>query len=216
MAERFTRSWLSDTLGLDPDVVKQIIARHSGIVEALKEQITDSDEQAEKLTKAQEELEKLKASQKDLTEKLSAAEKERDEIQGKYDTTAADLDKIKADNAERETTEKSKSALSDYLKKHNYSESAIRMIRNKSDFHKSVQFDDGGKATNLADVLKAIQADEDFAGFTPETKQTSHTPATPPANAGGKPAMTWEDIDKITDDKERQEAMAQNMEALGI
>ena len=184
MAEKFSRSWLSDELGIEPDVVKQIMARHVGVTDALKEQIADSEEQNDKLTKVQAELDKLKASQKDMAEKLSAAEKERDEIKGKYDTATADLDKIKAENAERESTERSKKALSDYLKEQKYSETAIKLI-NRNGFHKSVEFDDDGKPKNLDEVLKTIQADDDFAGFTPKVKESSHTPSNPPANAGG-------------------------------
>ena len=214
MAEKFTRSWLNE-LGIEPDIVKQIMARHVGVTDALKEQIADSEEQNDKLTKVQAELDKLKSSHKEQAEKLSAAEKERDEIKGKYDTATADLDKIKAENAERESTEKSKKALSDFLREQKYSDTAVNLI-NRNGFYKSVEFDKDGKPTNLSDVLKTIQADSDFSGFTPKTESKSHTPAKPPANAGGKPSMTWEDIDKINDDEERQNAIAQNMEALGL
>lgn len=216
MAEKFTRSWLTETLGLEPDVVKQIMARHVGVTDALKEQIADSDEQAEKLTKVQAELDKLKASHKETADALKAAEKERDEIKGKYDTATADLEKLKTDNAERETTEKSKKALSDYLKEQKYSDHAIRFIRNKGDFHKSIEFDENGKATNLADVLKGIQADEDFSGFTPKVTETSHTPATPPANTGGTKPVTWDDVDSIKDIGERHAFMAQHKDELKI
>ena len=215
MAEKFSRSWLND-LGIEPDIVKQIMTRHIGVVDALKEQITDSEAQADELSKVQDELTKLKASQKETAEKLSVAEKERDEIKGKYDTATADLDKIKTENAERESSERSKKALGDYLKEQKYSASAIRMITNKSDFHKSVQFDDDGKATNLADVLTSIQADEDFAGFTPKVTTEKHTPETPPANAGGKQAMSKADILAIKDDSERQAAIKANIEVFGI
>lgn len=215
MAERFTRSWLND-LGLEPDIVKQIMARHVGVTDALKEQIADSEAQEEKLTKVQAELDKLKASQKEQAERLSAAEKERDEIKSKYDTATADLEKIKTENAERETTEKSKKALADYLKEQKYSASAIRLITNKGGFHKSIEFDDEGKAKNLGDILQSIQADEDFSGFTPKETKTGHTPATPPGNTGGKAAVTWEDVDKIKNTAERQAFMAEHKDDLGI
>ena len=169
----------------------------------------------ENLTKPYDELDKLKASQKEQAEKLSAAEKERDEIKGKYDTATADLDKIKAENAERETDEKCKKALADFLHEQKYSDFAVKNIT-RNGFHKSVQFDDDGKPKNLDDVLKTIQADEDFAGFTPKVKESSHTPANPPKNTGGKPTVTWEDIDKIKDAAERQAVMLQNKDELGI
>lgn len=215
MAEKFSRSWLND-LGIEPDIVKQIMSRHIGVVDALKEQITDSEVQADELSKVQDELTKLKASQKEMAENLKSVENERDEIQGKYDTATADLEKIKTENVEREAAERSKKALGDYLKEQKYSANAIRLITNKSDFHKSVQFDDDGKATNLADVLANIQADEDFSGFTPKVTKEVHTPDNPPANAGGKKAVTWEEVDNIKNSAERQAVMLQHKDELNI
>ena len=211
----FTRKFLT-ALGIETDKVDEIMSAHVEVTDALKAQINDSKDEADKLTKVQAELDKLKSSQKDMAEKLSAAEKERDEIKGKYDTATADLEKIKTENAERETTERSKRALGDYLKEQKYSANAIRLITNKSDFHKSVKFDEDGKPTNLSDVLTSIQADEDFSGFTPKVTTEKHTPDTPPANTGGKKAVTWEDVDKIANKSERLAVMVQHKDELGI
>ena len=79
-----------------------------------------------------------------------------------------------------------------------------------------MEIDDSGKATNLDSVISTIQADSDFSGFTPKVTDNNHEPATPPQNSGGKKAITWEDIDKIKDIGERQQAMAENMDSLGI
>ena len=214
MAEKFSRSWLEE-LGIEPDVVKRIMARHVGVTDALKEQIADSEAQEEKLSKVQAELDKLKASHKEQAEKLSAAEKERDEIKGKYDAATADLDKIKEENAERETDEKCKKALSDFLHEQKYSDFAVKNIT-RNGFHKSVKFGDDGKPTNLDEILKTIQDDEDFSGFTPKTTEKSHTPANPPANTGGAKPVTWDDVDKIKNIGERQAFMAKHKDELNI
>jgi hypothetical protein len=214
MAEKFTRSWLND-LGIEPDIVKQIMARHVGVTDALKEQIADSEAQEEKLSKVQAELDKLKASQKEQAEKLSAAEKERDEIKGKYDTAAADLDKIKAENAERETDEKCRKALADFLHEQKYSDFAVKNITGNG-VHKSVQFGEDGKPTNLDEILKTIQADERYSGFMPKISEESHTPANPPANTGGVKPVTWDDVDKIKNIGERQAFMAKHTDELNI
>jgi chromosome segregation ATPase len=214
MAEKFSRSWLEE-LGIEPDVVKQIMARHVGVTDALKEQIADSEAQADELSKVQDELKKLKASQKEQAEKLSAVEKERDEIKGKYDTAAADLDKIKAENAERETDEKCRKALADFLHEQKYSDFAVKNIT-RNGFHKSVKFGEDGKPKNLDEILKTIQADEDFSGFTPKTTEKSHTPATPPANTGGEKKMTKEEIMAITNTAERQQKIAENPTLFGM
>jgi uncharacterized protein (DUF2336 family) len=214
MAEKFTRSWLNE-LGIEPDIVKQIMARHVGVTDALKEQIADSEEQNDKLTKVQAELDKLKASQKDMAEKLSAAEKERDEIKGKYDTATADLDKIKAENAERETDEKCRKALADFLHEQKFSDFAVKNITGNG-VHKSVQFGEDGKPANLDEILKTIQTDERYSGFMPKISEKSHTPANPPANTGGAKPVTWDDVDKIKDMGERQAFMAKHKDELNI
>lgn len=210
----FTRKFLT-AMGIESEKVDEIMAAHVEVTDALKAQINDSKDEADKLTKVQAELDKLKASHKEQAEKLSAAEKERDEIKGKYDTATADLDKIKAENAERETDEKCKKALADFLHEQKYSDFAVKNIT-RNGFHKSVKFGEDGKPTNLDEILKTIQADEDFSGFTPKTTEKSHTPATPPANTGGVTKATWEDVDKIKDAEERQAFMAQHKDDLGI
>lgn len=211
----FTRKFLT-ALGIEPDKVDEIMSAHVEVTDALKAQINDSKDEADKLTKVQAELDKLKASQKEQAERLSAAEKERDEIKGKYDTASADLEKIKTENAERETEERSKKILADYLKEQKFSASAIRLITNKGGFHKSIEFDDEGKAKNLGDIRQSILADEDFSVFTPKETKTDHVPATPPANAGGKKSMTKADIMAIKDDAERQQAIKDNLSEFGI
>lgn len=196
---------------------EEICSRHKADMDSLIEERDSYKKSAADADAYKEQLDEANSRLKAETDNRKAIEKERDEIKGKYDTATADLDKIKTENAERESTERSKKALSDYLKSKQYSDKAISLIRNKSDFHKSVQFDDNGKPTNLADVLKSIQADEDFSGFTPEVKQSGHTPATPPGNTGGdKKPITWADIDKITDTAERHAVMAQHKDELGI
>jgi hypothetical protein len=210
----FTRKFLT-AMGIESEKVDEIMAAHVEVTDALKAQINDSKDEADKLTKVQAELDKLKASQKDMAEKLSAAEKERDEIKGKYDTATADLDKIKAENAERETDEKCRKALADFLHEQKYSDFAVKNIT-RNGFHKSVQFGEDGKPTNLDEILKTIQADEGFSGFTPKTTEKSHTPANPPANTGGAKPVTWDDVDKIKDMGERQAFMVKHKDELNI
>lgn len=215
MAEKFGRSWLSEELGLEPDVVKQIMARHVGVVDALKEQIAEGNEQAEELTKVKDELSKLKASQKEQAATLAAAEKERDELKEKYTTAEADIEKMKQENAERETNAKTKKALADYLKEQKYSDFAIKNI-NRNDFHKSVKFDENGNATNLEEILKTIQSDEGFSGFTPKATENVHTPSTPPTNNVEKPAMTKAEIMAIKNTAERHQKIAENPSLFGM
>lgn len=210
----FTRKFLT-AMGIESEKVDEIMAAHVEVTDALKAQINDSKDEADKLAKVQAELDKLKASQKEQAEKLSAAEKERDEIKGKYDTAAADLDKIKAENAERETDEKCRKALADFLHEQKFSDFAVKNITGNG-VHKSVQFGDDGKPANLDEILKTIQDDERYSGFVPKISETSHTPATPPQNTGGEKKITKEEIMAITNTAERQQKMAENPTLFGM
>ena len=195
---------------------EEICSRHKADMDSLIEERDSFKKSAADAEAYKEQLDEANSKLKAETDNRKAAEKERDEIRGKYDTASADLEKIKTENAERETAERSKKALADYLKEQKYSASAIRLITNKGGFHKSVEFDDEGKAKNLGDILQSIQADEDFSGFTPKETKTGHTPATPPNNSGGKAAATWADVDKIKNTAERQAFMAEHKDDLGI
>lgn len=194
---------------------EEICSRHKADMDSLIEERDSFKKSAADAEAYKEQLDEANSKLKAETDNRKAAEKERDEIKGKYDTAAADLDKIKAENAERETDEKCRKALADFLHEQKYSDFAVKNIT-RNGFHKSVQFGEDGKPKNLDEILKTIQADEGFSGFTPKTTEKSHTPATPPANTGGVPKATWEDVDKIKDDGERQAFMAQHKDDLGI
>lgn len=215
MAEKFTRSWLTETLGLEPDVVKQIMARHVGVTDALKEQIADSDAQDEKLTKVQDELDKLKASHKETTDALKAAEKERDEIRGKYDTATADLDKMKSESAAKDDNARREAIIKEAGKSKKYSDEAVNIILDsRKDYAKMLEFDENGKATNIDAVFEQIASDR--PSIVPKITETSHTPATPPANTGGKKAMTKDEIMGIRNTAERQQKIAENPALFGM
>jgi len=211
----FTRRYLT-ALGIEAEKIEEIMAAHVEVTEALKAQIADSKEEADELAKAKDEIAKLKSSQKEMAEKLKAAETERDDFKGKYDTAAADIEKMKSDNEARETTAKREDAIRSAAKAKKLSDEAISIILDsKKDYASRIEFGDDGKAKNVDDVFKEIFADR--PSLSESNRKVNHTPDNPPANSGGKaPALTWDEIDNITDAGERQAAMAQNMEALGI
>jgi hypothetical protein len=63
----FTRKFLT-AMGIESEKVDEIMAAHVEVTDALKAQINDSKDEADKLTKVQAELDKLKARQKDMAE----------------------------------------------------------------------------------------------------------------------------------------------------
>ena len=215
----FSRKFLA-ALGIEPEKIDAIMAEHVGVTEALKSQIADAQteadnakEEAGKIAKVQAELDKVKKDLETANKTIETANK--DDYKGKFEAVTAELELLKADNVAKETANAKRSVLSEQLKKAGYSDNATSLIL-RNGFANDIELDEAGKATNIDKVIESIQADKDFSGFTPKVESTSVKLENPPANAGGKKAMTWEDIDKITDTKERQKAMAENMEALGI
>ena len=207
-------------LGIEPEKIQTLIEWHTDTVRALQTQIADAQaetdkarEEAGKTAKVQAELDKVKKDLETANQAIEAAAK--DDYKGKFEAITAELESLKADNAAKETATVKKAALTEKLKKAGYSENATNLII-RNGFANDIELDEAGKATNLDKVIKAIQSDSDFSSFTPKVTETRVQLENPPANAGGKKALTWDDIDKITDTKERQKAMAENMEALGL
>lgn len=205
----FTRAFLSG-LGIEPDKIAAIMETHVEVVNGLKEKINDSGEKADRIKELEAELSKAKSDLKTANDKIK--EFESDDSKAKLAALTEEFDKFKAETAAKENDAKSKSALKDFLKSQGYSDEAARLIANRSDFHKSIKYDDAGKAENLNDILKNIQNDDDFRGFIPKTKQDNHNPAKPPANNEGKKAVTVDDIMKIKNNAERQRMIAENKE----
>ena len=215
----FSRKFLA-ALGIEPEKIDAIMAEHVGVTEALKSQIADAQTEADnakaeagKIAKVQAELDKVKKDLETANQTIEAANK--DDYKGKFETVTAELEMLKNENAAKATATLKASALKEELKKAKYTDNAINLII-RNGFANDVEVGEDGKATNLETVIKSIQADTDFSSFTPKVTESNIKLENPPANAGGKKSMTWDEIDKITDTKERQKAMAENMEALGI
>ena len=200
-------------LGIEPEKIQTLIDWHSETVKGLQAKIEEYKDNADKLTEVQDELDKVK---KDLETANKSIEKAaKDDFKGKYEAVSAELEMLKSETAAKESATAKRAALKDELKKAGYTERATSLIL-RNGFADDVEMDEEGKATNLETVIKSIQADSDFSGFTPKVKEDNLKLENPPANAGGKKAITWEEIDKISDTEERQNAIAQNMEALGL
>lgn len=200
-------------LGIEPEKIQTLIDWHSETVKALQAKIAENEDSTNKLAEVQAELEQVKKDLSTANKAIETANKE--DYKGKYETATAELESLKNVYAAKEAATAKKAILKEELKKAGYSDRATNLII-RNGFAEDVEIGEDGKATNLETVIQSIQSDSDFSGFTPEVQETSHHPANPPANAGGKKSLTWDDIDKIKDAEERQKAMLENMEALGI
>lgn len=208
----FKRSDLA-ALGIEPEKIQTLIDWHMDTVKGLQAEIDRSKDNADKLTEVQAELEQVKKDLSAANKTIETAQKE--DYKGKYETATKELETLKNDVAAKESATAKQSALKEELKKAAYSDRAINLII-RNGFANSVEIGEDGKATNLEAVIKSIQSDNDFSGFTPQVENTSHHPANPPANTGGTKALTKEEIMAITNTAERQQKIAENPELFGI
>ena len=194
---KFTRAEIRNILGdaHTEDLENRLIALHLGVVDPLKDQLQTYKTDAEKLPADQKELDDLKAQgdggYKEKYEAEVKAHKEyKQQIESEKETSRTDADVLalcKEAGIARE--------------------SSLRLI--VKDFDRSkIERDKDGNISNRANLLEAVKADyADFVG-TPGNQGTP--PATPPT--GGGSAMTKEQILGIKDAKERQQAIAENID----
>lgn len=208
----FTRKYLAG-IGIEADKIEAIMEAHVEVVEGLKAKIAEAGDSAEEFTKVKAELEQTKNDLSAAQKKIEAAEKE--DYKGKYESEKAAHEQLQSDIAAKESAAKKEKALVEAAKAAKYSEDAISVILDsKKDYASRIEFDKDGKAKNLDAVMKSIA--EDRPALVPKANETHYTPSTPPASVSGKKSMTWDEIDKIKNTEERQNAMLQNMEALGL
>lgn len=181
-------------LGIEPEKIETLIGWHSETVNALQATIDEKVVEADKLTKVQAELDKAKKDLAKANETIKSANEA--DYKGKYEALTTEYEQFKADTTAKEKAAARRTALSEQLKTAGYSDSATRLIL-RNGFADSVELDESGKAVNLDTVVKSIQADADFASFTPKVEDTSHNPATPPANNGASAFESMSLSDKM-------------------
>ena len=201
-------------LGIEPEKIQTLIEWHSDTVKALQAKIAENEDNSDKLAKVQAELDEAKKSLDTANKTIAANEK--DNYKGKYESLQAELEKVKSDYASKEIAAKRDSIIKKAAKERKYSDEAISiLLDSKADYSSRIELDNDGNATNLDDVFKAIATDKPM--LTPKEDVSAPVIANPPANTGGaKKAVTWDDIDKISNTAERQEMIANNMESLGL
>ena len=196
----FTRKFLS-ALGIEPDKVDEIIAAHTEVTDALKEERDKYKVEAEKLPDVENELKALKDK--------AAGE---DPYKEKYEKLKKEHEDYKKDVEAKATTAKKENAFKAMLKEIGIPEKRIDSVIKVSDISK-LEFDDQGNVKDgdkLKDSLKT-----EWADFIPTTTTKGTNPATPPANTG-KGTMTKEQIRAIPDAQARQKAMLENPSLFGL
>lgn len=193
---KFTRAEIRNILGdaHTEDLENRLIALHLGVVDPLKDQLQTYKTDAEKLPAVQKELDDLKAGDGDYKAKYEAEAKAHKEYRQQVES-------------EKENARNDADVLAICKEAGIARESALRLI--VKDFDRSkIERDKDGNISNRAKLLESVKADyADFVG-TPGNQGTP--PATPPT--GGGSAMTKEQILGIKDAKERQQAIAENID----
>lgn len=210
----FTRKFLA-ALGIEADKIDQIMEAHVDVTDALKAQITEAADSRDELDKVKDQLRQAKESLKATKDQLTAAEKERDDYKSKSETSAAEFEKLKTETSAKETAARREAALRAELRAKKYSDEAASIIfDSKRDFAAKVELGEDGTATNLSKIMDEIESA--YPQYKPQSTTNSSQPATPPANGGGKPAITKEEIMAIKNTAERQKKIAENPDLFGI
>lgn len=197
-----TRKFLS-AFGIEEDKVDEIIKAHTETVDALKEQRDTYKKDAEKLTAVQKELDDMKAAE----EKGG-----KDTYKVKYEALKEDFDNYKKQQAAKETHAKKEEAYRNLLKEAGVSEKRIDAVLRVSDVD-SIEFDDDGKVVDSAKLKKAIA--EEWSDFVVKEDTQGANTATPPTG-NGKVYKSKDEIMAIKDTNERQKAIAENHELFGF
>lgn len=200
-----TRKFLK-ALGIEDDKIEQIIEAHSETVSALKDEIEDYKENAEKLPGVQKELDKLKKEAEEAEKKG-----EKDPFKVKYEAIKEEYENYKKEIAAKETKANKEKLYTELLKEAGVSEKRIAAVLKVSDLEK-IEIDTDGKLKDAKDLTKAIK--EEWADFITTTKDKGADVANPGGTSGGK-AMTKDEIMNIKDASERQKAIAENHELFG-
>ena len=165
-----TRAFLK-SMNLTEEQVNAIVEEHTNVTGALKDQIKEYKDAAEKLPTLQKELDDLKKDVK------------ANDWKGKYDKEHESFEKYKEDMHNKEVLENTKSAYRRLLADCNVGEKHIDAILKVTDFSDVKLKDDG--TIDGVDTLKE-KVKTDWSGFISTKETRGQNPETPPA--GGSPA----------------------------
>lgn len=164
-----TRAMLKG-MGLTEEQVSAIIEEHVTVTTALKEEVKKYKTDSERLSEVQKELDDLKSD-------TSASEWEK-----KYKDEHKAFEDYKNNVAEKEMSNKIKSAYRKLLTECNVGDKHIDSILRVTDFS-DMKFDDNGNLDNAEDLKKTISSD--WSGFITATKkEPSEDPDNPPGKTG--------------------------------
>lgn len=185
-------------MSLTDEQIDTIIEAHTETTDALKEERDRYKADAAKLPAIQQELDDLKSKGDDGFEK-------------KYNDLKAEYDRYKQEQADRANKAAVESAYKALLKEAGVSDKRIASILRVTDLS-GAKLDKDGKLKDSDKMVESIKSE--WADFIQTADVKGADTKTPPKNSGG--SMTKEDILKIKDTTERQQAIAENHELFGF
>lgn len=185
-------------MSLTDEQIDTIIEAHTETTDALKEERDSYKADAAKLPAIQQELDDLKSKGDDGFEK-------------KYNDLKAEYDKYKQDQADRANKAAIESAYKALLKEAGVSDKRVASILRVTDLS-GAKLDKDGNLKDKDKMAESIKAE--WSDFIQTADVKGADTKTPPKNSGG--SMTKEDILKIKDTTERQQAIAENHELFGF
>lgn len=193
-----TRSLLK-ALGLNDEQISSIIEAHTDTITGLKDSLKTAEEKAKKFDDVEKELNEIKK-----------ANSGKEDFKTKYENEHTAFEKYKSEITAKETRTAKESAVKAYFEKNNIvgKNQAIALRGIKSDLD-NFELDENGKLKDTTSLDELIKGD--YAGLISTTKIKGANTPNPPANTGGG-KMTKEQIFAISDDYERQKAIAENHE----
>ena len=169
----FARKFLS-AMGIEEDKVEQIVAAHTEVTDALKEERDGYKAKAEQYDVVKKELSDLKKS--------TAEADEKNPWKVKYDALKEEYDGYKTDIEKKQTEANKSKALKSLLKDIGISEKRIDAVAKVTDIS-SIKLGEDGKIVD-EDKLKASLTKEWSDFIVSENTQGANVP-NPPANNSG-------------------------------
>ena len=198
-------------MGLTDEQIDSVIEMHTDTVSGLKDKLEAAENNSKDVEKLTAEVEKYKNE----LEKANKAITESEKLKEQYESTKTEYEKYKGEIAAKETKVAKEKAVREYFKSKGINDDnmsiAMRGIKSEID---AAELDEKGKIKDIKVFDELIKGD--YAKLISHTEVKGVQTQVLPPNATNKKVMTWEDIDKIKDVKERQQAMYENREALGI
>lgn len=191
-----TRKMLK-AMELDDDKISQIIDAHQSTIDEIANERDSYKVEAEKYKAESEKIVSLE-------QELEDAKKEVEKLKGIED----EFSNYKADVDAKATQAAKEKAYREMLKEAGISEKRFDSIIKVSDLSK-VEIDGDGRLKDSDNLIDGIK--KEWADFIVTEGLKGADTATPPANTGGS-KMSKEEIMKIKDTAERQQAMLENKE----